>query len=101
MSSGLLRSVWVLEPYLHSPVDNLRSFYYTMQWVAVHNNGSSTRKHKTNNLKVVWARISSSVDNRFQVLLLVHRICHNNQEDVQKFGTFLAKLQLVLKEWYP
>ena len=99
MSSGLLRSIRLSEPYLHSPVDDLESFYYTKQWAAARNEGYSTGKHQTDELEVLQVRLSGSVDNRSQATLLVHRIRLNN-EDVQKFGAFLAKLHPVLKEWY-
>lgn len=101
MSSGLLRSIRLSEPYLHSPVDDLESFYYTMQQAAVQNDGHSTGKHQTDDLEVLRSRLSGSVDNRFQATLLIHRIRLDNKEDVRKFGVFLAKLQPVLKEWYP
>jgi hypothetical protein len=101
MSSGLLRSVRLSEPYLHSPVDDLESFYYTVQWAAVHNDGSSAGEQETDALKTLRAKLSDSADIRFQASLLVHRIRPNNPEDIQKFGAFLAKLQPVLKEWYP
>ena len=98
MSSGLLRSVRLSEPYLHSPVDDLESFYYTTQWAAVHNEGFSTGR---DGLEALRTRLSGSADNRFQATLFVHRISPNNQEDVRKFGAFLPRLQPVLKEWYP
>lgn len=101
MSSGLLRSVRLSEPYIHSPVDDLESFYYTTQWAAVCNEGSSAGGNGTDDLEVLRTRLSGSADNRFQASLLIHRIRPNNQEDVQKFGAFLPRLQPVLKEWYP
>jgi hypothetical protein len=101
MSSGLLRSVRLSEPYLHSPVDDLESFYYTTQWAAVHNEDPSTGRNNTDGLETLRAALSGSADNRFQATLWVHRIRPNNQEDVRKFGAFLPRLQPVLKEWYP
>jgi len=102
MSSGLLRSVKLSEPYLHSPVDDLESFYYTMQWAAVHHDGSGTGEHETDKLKaIIQAGLSGTADDRFQASLGVHKICPNDQEDVQKFGAFLTKLQPVFKAWYP
>jgi len=32
-------------PYLHSPIEDLHSFYYTAQWAAAFNDGASGRKH--------------------------------------------------------
>src|SRR5258708_6793836 len=101
MSSGLLRSLRVSEPYLHSPVDDLESLYYTMQWAAVYNDGSGTGNHESDHLEVMQARLSGCADKRFQTTLLIHRIRLDNKEDVEKFGPFLAKLQPVFKEWYP
>ena len=101
MSSGLLRSIRLSEPYIHSPVDDLESFYYTMQWAAAHNEASGTGRRETDDLEILRARLSGSGDNRFQATLLVHRINPNNEEDVRAFGAFLAKLQPVFKEWYP
>jgi len=100
MSSGLLRSVRLSETYLHSPVDDLESFYYTTQWAAVNNEGSSTGRHETDHLKALRAMLSGSADQRFQATLFVHRIRRHSKEDAQKFGAFLPKLRPVLKEWY-
>ncbi|KAF9780967.1 hypothetical protein BJ322DRAFT_1082482 [Thelephora terrestris] len=101
MSSGLLRAVRLSEPYLHSPVDDLESFYYTMQWAGVNNDGSDSGRHETDHLDALRAKLSDSADNRFQATLFVHRIRPENQEDIQRFGKFLAKLAPVFKEWYP
>ena len=101
MSSGLLRSIRLSEPYLHSPVDDLESFYYTAQWAAVNNEGSDAGRIETDDLNTLRARLSVSADIRFQATLLLHRLRPDNQEDIRKFGAFLPKLQPVLKEWYP
>ena len=101
MSSGLLRSIRLSEPYLHSPVDDLESFYYTAQWAAAYNEGSDAGWIETDHLKTLRTRLSATADIRFQATLLLHRISPNSQEDVRKFGTFLPKLQPVFKEWYP
>lgn len=101
MSSGLLRSLRVSEPYLHSPVDDLESFYFTMQWAAACNDGSDSGKHETASIEALRAGLSSSSDKRFLASRAIHRIRIDNEEDVEMFGTFLAKLQPVLKEWYP
>ena len=45
MSDGLIRTLRRPEPYLHSPVDDLESFYYTAQWAAAFNDGANGRKH--------------------------------------------------------
>lgn len=101
MSSGLLRSIRVSEPYLHSPVDDLESFYYTMQWAAVDNDGSASGKHESDDIKALRAMLAGSADNRFQATLAIHRTRPGNREDVRKFGAFLTKLQPIFKEWYP
>lgn len=101
MSSGLLRSIRVSEPYLHSPVDDLESFYYTMQWAAVNNNGSASGKHKTENIEALRVNLRDTADRRFQTTLSIHRIRPDNKQDIEKFGPFLTKLQPVFKEWYP
>ena len=102
MSSGLLRSARLSELYLHSPVDDLESFYYTMQRVAAYHRDSGTGEHKIDKLKaIIQGGLSGSVDDRFQASLAVHKIRPNDKEDVQKFGVFLTKIQPVLKEWYP
>jgi len=43
--SSELRALRVPLPYLHSPMDDLYSFYYTVQWAAAFNDGASGRKH--------------------------------------------------------
>lgn len=101
MSSGLLRSIRVSEQYLHSPVDDLESYYYTMQWAAVHNNGPDFGMHDTDEINALREDLSDSADKRFQATLFIQRIRPNNEGDVLRFGAFLAKLQPVFKEWYP
>lgn len=101
MSSGLLRSVRLSEAYLHSPVDDLESFYYTLQWAAAYNEGSSTETHRGDDLRALRAMLSGSADNRFQAALLIHRIRRHSEEDVRRFGAFLPKFQPVLEDWYP
>jgi hypothetical protein len=101
MSSGLLRSLRVSEPYLHSPVDDLESWYFTMQWAAVYNGGFHPEKNETDDIEALRDRLSDSADKRFQATLSIHKIRPDNQEDVKEFGAFLAKLQPVFKEWYP
>jgi len=69
VSSGLLRSVRLPESelYLHSPVDDLESSYYTMQWAAVHHNGPSTGNNETDKLKaIIQARLSGTANDRLQ-----------------------------------
>lgn len=72
-----------------------------MQWAAVYNSGSDSGKHESDHIEVMQARLSECADKRFQTTLLIHSIRLDNQQDVERFGTFLAKLQPVFKEWYP
>ena len=37
--------MWFSKSYLHSPVDNLESFYHTAQGAVAFNNGASGKKH--------------------------------------------------------
>ena len=32
--------LWSKQPYMHSPVDDLESFYYTLQWAGAFNDGA-------------------------------------------------------------
>src|SRR5258705_1183914 len=41
MSSRLVNTLRTTKPYLHSPVDDLESFYYTAQWAVAFNDGAS------------------------------------------------------------
>ena len=45
MSGRLASTLRTANPYLHSPVDDLESFYYTAQWAAAFNDGASGRRH--------------------------------------------------------
>ena len=84
-------------------MDDLESFYFTTQWAAMHNRSSGIAKIETDDLRAlpVRAELSISADSRFRATLRIHRIRPNNQEDIRIFGSFLPKLQPVLKEWYP
>jgi len=100
MSSGLLRSIRLSEQYLHSPVDDLESFYYTMQWIAAHHGeGPDIEVGKLKS--IILEGLSGSADDRFQASLAVHKIRQRDKGDLQEFGEFLVKIQPVLKEWYP
>ena len=54
MSQKLLDKMSVKRPYLHSPVDDLESFYYTAQWAAAFNDGTSGGRHEEG--EIIWLR---------------------------------------------
>ena len=45
MSRKLLATVRTKKPYLHSPVDDFESFYYTAQWAVAFNDGANGRRY--------------------------------------------------------
>ena len=45
MSNKLVATLGKPRPHLHSPVDDLQSFYYTTQWAVAFNDGTSGGKY--------------------------------------------------------
>ena len=93
MSDDLLRATERRSPYLQSPVDDLFSLYYTMQWAAVfHNREFAVGKDIPQYLHALRKNISGPL--RLRATLLPARL------EVHKYGQFLVDCHPFLRDWY-
>lgn len=56
VSTGLLRTMSPLIPYLHSRADDLESFYYTAQWVVVFDDSANGGKYDGEWIEIFFER---------------------------------------------
>ena len=59
--------MWFSKSYLHSPVNNLESFYHTAQWPVAFNNGASGKKHNGGGIREFREKILG--DRRLSAIL--------------------------------
>jgi hypothetical protein len=104
MSSFLLSlGLWwhalrIRAPYLHSPVDDLESFYYTAQWAAAFNDGASGRKYDGGGIKRFRSMIAS--DEREGATLMVEReLTHTTNREAAEYGAFFTSSLALLSPW--
>ena len=96
MSDGLLRATDLNLRYLQSPVDDLFSLYYTMQWAAVfHNREFATGKDIPILLCAVRQDISGDQRARSTNSIVNSRVLRERD-----YGHFLAKCHPFLQHWY-
>ena len=96
MSDRLIRTLRCPGPYLHSPVDDLESFYYTTQWAAAFNDGASGRKH--NGAEIQEFREMIAGDRRHQANAMVLEELFPLMEE-PGYGNFFARSLSVLTPW--
>ena len=60
MSDDILTAVEYGRDYLQSPVDDLYSFYYTMQWAAVFHDKEFAHKNIPFELKILRPKLSAT-----------------------------------------
>ena len=96
MSDGLIRTLRRPEPYLHSPVDDLESFYYTVQWAAAFNDGANGRKH--DGAKIQEFREMIAGDERHLATGMVRQELYPLTAG-PKYGPFFASSLSLLVPW--
>ena len=89
MSDQLLRAMG-----RGSPVDDLFSFYFTMQWAAAFNNQEFTVKAIP--LDLDWVRKDLSR----RRILATHEIIHSAKLKGDRYGHFLVSCQPFLRSWH-
>jgi len=94
MSDDLRMALWTMDPYLHSPVDDLFSFGYTVQWAAAFNDGASGRKH--DGTKIQRFREMIADDRRGDAVMLLGRLAPSLAEH----GPFFVQSLVLLVPWW-
>jgi hypothetical protein len=97
MSDDILTAADSGYDYLQSPVDDLYSFYYTMQWAAVFHNQEFAAKDVPPKLKLLRENLLGTRYNRLWTTTeIIARIPFKSREH----GSVLANCQSVLRAWY-
>jgi len=96
MSQKLVKVLWSPKSYLHSPVDDLESFYYTAQWAVAFNDGASGEKHDGDGIREFREMISG--ENRFSATNEV-RLEYPNFWEEEEYGAFFANSAALLHPW--
>ena len=97
MSLGLLGTLQVKRSYLHSPVDDLQSFYFTAQWAVAFNDGASGGIHDGAEIK--WFREMIVGENRSRATFSVQNVLRPDTADIAEYGPFFVHSLAVLSPW--
>jgi hypothetical protein len=98
MSRRLVDTLWTADSYLHSPVDDLESFYHTAQWAAAFNDGASGGK--SDGSKIQRFREMISGDRRSAALDRVLLDSYETwEEGEEEYGSFLTHSTTLLCPW--
>jgi hypothetical protein len=96
MSDDLLLATELGDPYLQSPVDDLFSLYYTMQWAAVfHHRGPAAGKDTPPRLHALRKDVSGPRRDR-----ATNVITRSEELDLRKYGQFLVDCHPFMRDWY-
>ena len=98
MSDDLLDTLDIPKPYLHSPIDDLNSFFFTMQWAAAFNDGASGKRHDTREIQHFRDMISGR-DRAKATTLVRDRLNPNRRNTPKEYGSFFAHSLYVLTPW--
>ena len=96
MSRLLVKSLRYPEPHLHSPVDDLESFYYVAQWAAAFNDGAVGGRYNGNGIEQFREMISG--DQREMAIGDVRERLKPLTAET-KYGPFFAQSLHVLTPW--
>ena len=97
MSDDILTAAEDGRDYLQSPVDDLYSFYYTMQWAAVFHNQEFAANDIPYGLKKLREKLLGNQDNR---IFTTSKITTPSLLRPREYGSVLASCQPVLRDWY-
>ena len=97
MSDDILYASDLRNSYLQSPVDDLYSFYYTMQWAAVFHNEEFAAKDVPSHLDIFRKKLLGNQDNR---LFVTSKINDLIPLEPLEYGSVLVSCQPVLRDWY-
>ena len=96
MSQNLVDVLWSSKSCLHSPVDDLESFYYTAQWAAAFNDGASGKKYDGGWIREFREKISG--DKRLSAFREVQTRYPETWEE-EEYGAFFANSVALLHPW--
>ena len=97
MSDELVDTLWTRQPYLHSPFDDLKSFYYTAQWAVAFNDGA--KEGKFNGAKIEYFRQMIAGDDRSRATTMVRDEIIPDIEG-KEYGPFFAHSLSLLGPWH-
>ena len=97
MSDDILKAEEYGDDYLQSPVDDLYSYYYTMQWAAVFHDQGLAAKDAPIQLKRLREYFLKSRHERSSATL---EIISPSSLDPLEYGSVLAHCQPILRAWY-
>jgi len=83
-------------PYLHSPLDDLESFYYTAQWAVAFNDGASGGRYNGTGIQGLREMIAGR--DRAQAIDKLTSLCSLAAE--VEYGPFFARSLPLLASWW-
>jgi hypothetical protein len=98
MSVGLVDTLWSSSTYLHSPVDDLESFYYTAQWAVAFNDGLRGERHDGKEIQSFREAIAGSRQGDATLKIQTHLTY--TRKVVAEYGAFFAHSLALLAPWF-
>ena len=98
MSRRLLRTLRDSKPYLHSPVDDLESFYYTAQWAAAFNDGANGGRYNGSGIQQFRDMIAGQ--GRNDATDMVRDELRVTRTTEVEYGPFFAHSLSLLTPWF-
>ena len=100
MSNELVDTLWMSYPYLHSPIDDLQSFYYTTQWAVAFNDGASGGRYNGNGIHRFRRMISGDGGDRLRATDKVQNaLLPHSHTSKNEYGPFFAHSLARLTPW--
>ena len=96
MSNMLVETLDFPEPHLHSPIDDLESFYYVAQWAAAFNDGAAEGRH--DGIKIQRFREMIAGDRRVRAVVMVRDHLIPRIAGAE-YGPFFAQSLHILAPW--
>ena len=97
MAHNILVAAEINDDYLRSPVDDLYSFYYTMQWAAFFHDQEFTAKDVPERLKYSRDDLLGTYKDR---LYCTAQVTSPSSLRPREYGSVVATCQPVLRAWY-
>ena len=97
MSNTLVETLEFPEPHLHSPIDDLESFYYVAQWAVAFNDGAAEGRH--DGIKIQRFREMIAGDRRERAVVMVRERRITPRIAGAEYGPFFARSLHILAPW--
>ena len=98
MSDALLNTLDIPKDHLHSPIDDLDSFFFTMQWAAAFNDGASGKRHDTREIQHFRDMISGR-DRAKATIMVRDTLDPDRRSTLEEYGSFFTCSLSVLAPW--